>query len=264
MINIILPTDVELYILEFLIMPLDIKTLKKVSKKIKNQVINQPYIIEKNKITDRIFMMNEDLLFEKHKSDFHPAILGSLADCWHKYYKWAWIVPTKDKTKDYFGIGEFVDAKDRVDVWGPAYIKDIKLEPIPDDNVETRRLYLVEFLGWSQYFDEWIPIEKIENLGTKTFSPLQEFDSIKRDEEHWVLFNDTIKGWTIVICRMINSYNDGSIRLEIQHLHNRTNSQTILIDKQNINLFFKPISNISTFLCDSNKFLYLENKKILM
>ena len=32
MINNILPTDVELYILEFLIMPLDIKTLKKVSK----------------------------------------------------------------------------------------------------------------------------------------------------------------------------------------------------------------------------------------
>ena len=264
MINNILPTDVELYILEFLIMPLDIKTLKKVSKTIKYHVNKHPYVIEKNKITDRIFMMNEDLLFEKHKSDFHPAILSSLADCWYKYYKWAWIVPTKDKTKDYFGIGEFVDAKDRVDVWGPAYIKDIKLEPIPDDNFETRRLYLVEFLGWSQYFDEWIPIEKIENLGTKTFSPLQEFDSIKRHEEHWVLFNDTLRGWTIVICKMLMNYSDNSVRLQIQHLHNRINSQTILIDKENIHLYFKPISNISTFLCDSNKFLYLENKKILM
>ena len=37
MINNILPTDVELYILELLIMPLDIKTLKKVSKKMKNR-----------------------------------------------------------------------------------------------------------------------------------------------------------------------------------------------------------------------------------
>ena len=264
MINNILPTDVEKYILEFLIMPLDIQRLKKVSKTIKKYVNNQPYIIEKNKITDRVFMMNEDLLFQKHKSDFHPAILSSLADCWYKYYKWSWLVPTKDKTKDYFGIGEFVDAKDKIDVWGPAYIKDIKLKPIPDHNFETQRLYLVEFLGWSQYFNEWISSEKIENLGTKTFSPLLEFESIKRTEDHWVLFNDPTKGWTIVICRMVNSYNDGSIRLEIQHLQNRINSQSILIDKKNIHLFFKPISNISAFLCDTNKFLYLENKKILM
>ena len=264
MINNILPTDVELYILEFLIMPLDIQSLKKVSKTIKYHINNQPYIIEKNKITDRVFMMNEDLLFQKHKSDFHPAILSSLADCWYKYYKWSWLVATKDKTKDYFGIGEFIDAKDKIDVWGPAYIKDIKLEPISDHNLETQRLYLVEFLGWSQFFDEWISIEKIENLGTKTFSPLQEFDSIKRTENHWVLFNDPVQGWTIVICCMTNKYNDSSVRLEIQHLQNRINSQSILVDKQNIHLYLKPISNISTFLCDTNKFLYLENKKILM
>ena len=49
-------------------------------------------------------------------------------------------VPTKDKTKDYFGVGEFVDAKDKIDVWSPAYIKDIKLEPISDHNLETQRL----------------------------------------------------------------------------------------------------------------------------
>ena len=86
-------------------------------------------------------MMNEDLLFQKHKSDFHPAILSYLADCWHKYYKW-FIVPTKDKTKDYFGVGEFVDAKDKIDVWSPAYIKDIKLEPISDHNLKLKIILL--------------------------------------------------------------------------------------------------------------------------
>ena len=87
MINKLLPSDIEDYILEFLIMPLDIKILKKVSKKMKKKINSQKYIIEKNKITDQIFMMNEDLLFQKHKSEFHPAILSSLADCWYKYYK---------------------------------------------------------------------------------------------------------------------------------------------------------------------------------
>tara|TARA_B100001027_G_scaffold208494_1_gene173823 strand:+ start:157 stop:951 length:795 start_codon:yes stop_codon:yes gene_type:complete len=264
MITNILPTDVEQYILEFLIMPLDIKRLKKVSKIIKKYVNSQPYIIEKNKITDRIFMMNEDILFEKNKSHFHPAILSSLANCWHKYNKWSWLVPTKDKTKDYFTIGEFIDAKDKVDVWGPAYIKDIKLEPIQDDNFETRRLYLVEFLGWTRFFDEWISIDKIENLGTKTFSPLLEFDSIKRNEHHWVLYNDPLLGWKIVICRMKYENQDKSISLEIERFNNRSHKQTIFVSKQNINLFLKPISNISVFLCDTSKFLYLENKKILM
>ena len=62
----LLPSDIEDYILEFLVMPLDIKILKKVSKKKKKKINNQKYIIEKNKITDRVFMMNEDLLFQKH------------------------------------------------------------------------------------------------------------------------------------------------------------------------------------------------------
>ena len=63
MINIILPTDVERYILEYLTMPLDIKSLKKVSKTIKKTVINMPEVIEKNRITDQVFMMNEDCHF---------------------------------------------------------------------------------------------------------------------------------------------------------------------------------------------------------
>ena len=120
MINNILPTDVELYILEFLIMPLDIKTLKKVSKTMKKYVNIQPYIIEKNKITDRVFMMNEDLLFQKHKSEFHPAILSSLADCWYKYYKWSLRYLQKTKQKIILGLLT-VDAKIEIIVARPIH-----------------------------------------------------------------------------------------------------------------------------------------------
>ena len=41
-----IPSDVELYILEFLIMPLDIKRLKKVSRSVENMINNTKYIIE--------------------------------------------------------------------------------------------------------------------------------------------------------------------------------------------------------------------------
>ena len=63
---------------------------------------------------------------------------------------------------------------------------------------------------------------------------------------------------------MVNEYSNNSIRLQIQPFHNRASIDYIIIDKNNINTYIKPISNISVFLCDTNKFLYLENKKILM
>ena len=92
-----LPSDVELYILEFLIMPLDIQTLKKISKKIKKIVNNTKYIIEKNRITDQILMHIEDDLFHEHKSHMNLLDRISLADSWNKYNKWAWISPPSTK-----------------------------------------------------------------------------------------------------------------------------------------------------------------------
>ena len=75
-----IPTDVELYILEFLIMPLDIKRLKKISHSIKNMINNTKYIIEKNRITDQILMMNEDNKFQMNEHNIDPSLLNFISD----------------------------------------------------------------------------------------------------------------------------------------------------------------------------------------
>ena len=265
MITNILPTDVERYILEYLTMPLDIKSLKKVSKTIKKTVINMPEVIEKNRITDQVFMMNEDSYFFYNKRTLNPLVLSSLADTWNKHYKWCWQNTEKNKIiKNYWTIGEFIDAKDKIDVWGPAYIKDIKIEPTQDDFVETRRLYLVEFLGWTKEFDEWIPGEKIKKLGTKTLNPLKNIGSTEIKENCWILHNNINKGWTVTICTKLKKFNEQCIKISFQQYYNRLNEQNLIINKKDIYKHIKPISTVSTFLCATEKRLDLENRKILM
>ena len=63
-----LPSDVEDYILKYLIMPLDIETLNRVSKNVKKLVNNTKFVIEKNKITDKILMLIEDDFFFKYRT----------------------------------------------------------------------------------------------------------------------------------------------------------------------------------------------------
>tara|TARA_Y100000591_G_scaffold225479_1_gene196602 strand:+ start:8225 stop:9022 length:798 start_codon:yes stop_codon:yes gene_type:complete len=264
MITKVLPTDVERYILEYLTMPLDIKSLKKVSKTIKKTVINMPTFIEKNRITDKVFMMSEDILFKKYRNNIHSIVLSSLADKWNEYNKWAWIRPKKNSVSNYYSIGDFVDVLDKVNVWGPAYIKDIMLEPVQDPFVETRRLYLVEFLGWSNIFDEWIPIEKIKALGSQTYNPTTSYECLNIQNDHWILYNDPLLGWRISICKKIMKLNNtNSLQITIQQLYDSTNIQYVTINKYNINNYIKPINNISAFLCDTNKILDINNKKVL-
>lgn len=258
-----LPSDVEDYILKYLIMPLDIETLNRVSKNVKKLVNNTKFVIEKNKITDKILMLIEDDFFFKYRADVNNLHMSSLADCWNKYHKWSWENPTKKKIVDeYWTIGDFVDAEDKIHVWGPAYISDIKLEPTGEDFIETRRLYKVEFLGWSREFDEWISIEKIKKLGTKILNPINSYESLDKDNEHWVLFNNNNK-WNICICKKISNKNN-SITINLRKLYYRDDNTQIDITEDNISLYLKPCTNISTFLCSDEKNLKIYNRKILM
>ena len=262
-----LPKDVEQYILNFLVMPLDINKLKKISKYTRNLVNNSLYVIEKNRITDQVFMMNEDPYFKKNKDDIHPLILGSLADSWNKYYKWSWLTCRKKKLLyNFWTINEFVDVKDKIGVWGPAYIKNIKLEPSTNDFLETKPLYHVEFLGWTNAFDEWVTYDKIATIGSKTFNPLKklEYYTTKKND-FWVLHNDIIFGWRVAICSKVRKCNDeSSYRITVKQFHDRSNVMHISITENNINQYIKPITNVSAFLCSTQRYLSISNRKVLM
>jgi hypothetical protein len=259
-----LPSDVELYILEYLILPLDIEVLRKISKKVKKIINNTKYIIEKNRITEQIFMHIEDDLFHKLKSQNNIISRSSLADCWSNYYKWAWNRPTSTKViENKWSIGDFVDVKDKVDVWGAAYIRDIQFKPCEEEKIETKLSYNVEFLGWSEAFDEWVFHDKIEKLGTKTFNPIEPYQSLQREESNWVLYNYE-SGWTVAICSQVTDFKEEGIKLKIQQYNDRSTIKHSIITKDNIYQNLKPITNISTLLCVTEKDLKLYNRKILM
>lgn len=259
----LLPSDVEEYILKFLIMPLDIQTLCRVSKKVRNLVNNSTYVIEKNKITENIHMLIEDDYFIKYKSEMNPIYLNSLADCWNKYYKWNWERPTNKKViNEYWTIGDFVDVEDRIFVWGPAYISDIKIEPSQDDYVETRRLYHVEFLGWGSAFDEWVPMDKIKKLGTMTLNPTKPYESLDTENKHWVIFNNN-NNWGVYICKKITS-NENKITVKFQKFRDITDYHIVDITKENISMYIKPCTNVLAFLTIANSNFKIYNRKILM
>ena len=123
---------------------------------------------------------------------------------------------------------------------------------------------MVEFLGWSKEFDEWIPGEKILKLGTKTINPLNNIHSLEIHDNCWFLHNNIRNGWTVTICTELKQLNNECIKISFQQFYNRFNKQHLVINKKDIHKHIKPISTISTFLCATEKRLDLENRKILM
>ena len=262
MITKLLPNEIEMYILHFLIMPVDLKILKSVSKKINYTIKNLPHIIKKNHLLNEILMMNEDNYFRYNKEEIHPHLLGILVDKWYDVNKWAWIRPIKNKIiSNYWTIGDFVDALDEIDVWGAAYIKDIKLKPSDDDYIETTRLYRVEFLGWDNRFDEWIPQSKIRQLGSKTLNPLSQKNI---SSPCWILFNDVILGWRITILNKISIKSTKTVVITIKRYYDRGHIIDVSVHLSKLHYYIKPLTNIATYLCVSNNYINLENRKILM
>jgi len=193
-----LPEDVEEYILNFLILPLDVCKVNCISKYFKKKINKLPFIKEKKIIYERIRIIAEEYSDPEHNLTTRGRFVypsQDLAEAWTYYYKWNWpkIQTEKPNYTRLWKVGDYVDVKDKIGVWANAIILECNIETqkllgmIP---IKKIRKYRVQFLGWGDDFNENVAPEKITFLGTKTLNPHNLYDSISRYHKRWVLHND--------------------------------------------------------------------------
>ena len=105
-------------------------------------------------------------------------------DKWEYYTKW--LRPVNNFT---LNIGCYVDVLDTVNVWGNGIIKNINIvENNEKQEVYYEKKFHIEFLGWNEYFNEIVSIDKIKPFGTKTLINKESkyLQIQKLDTHHWV------------------------------------------------------------------------------
>ncbi len=126
---------------------------------------------------------------------------GTLASEWEQQHRWVWPDPEERRPADrtpFWRPGQYVDALDRIGVWGPALIVGEDLRPAPifhSSFFRYRRQYKVRFLGWSKVYDEWVPPRKIARLTSHTLNPRDKFGSLTSGHKFWVLYLNRERGW---------------------------------------------------------------------
>ena len=185
-----LPHDVENYIYEFLIMPLDICKLRCISKYHNIIIDNTVYIKGKNLLKERSNMLLED-------TNSYNEIISHK---WEYYSKWYWprVCDDEKNFTPLWKVGQYVDALDKIQVWGSAIILEQKLYTYPHNKIIERQYHL-QFLGWSSYFNEWITADKITFFGSKTINPRNKMKSLNNIHKRWVLYNNSKNYWTMEI-----------------------------------------------------------------
>lgn len=199
-----IPLDVERYILNFIINGFTIKNVSKVCKRWEKLVSESEYKLKALKLYNKTGILLEDNLL-RLENDYID-----LAKRWENFHSYRWEKINKNRIEDpdevttLWKVGDYVDVKDKVNAWAPGKIIKIDcgetngffLKPI----ISYRR-YLVEFLGWSKGFNEWVPSNYIRKLGYHTILPYDKLNSI-RGERSWAIMKIENE-WRMVIIRGI-------------------------------------------------------------
>jgi len=186
------PNEVELHILDFLM--LDSTTLSKVSQQWRRAVVNNPFWCGRARLHNIIGMMLED---KKSKPSDKTGFLGKQ---WENYHKCSW--PSQDRRQTVqprWKVGDYVDAKDKINVWGPAIIADKTIELVVsvDRGPHSRDMFRVQFLGWSRCFDEWVPADRLRPIGDKSVNPRNKFETLRQGHRFWGLFRRDGGPWSM-------------------------------------------------------------------
>jgi len=245
-----LPNEVEELIYDFLISPMDVVKISSLSKYMKNKVDNVAFVKEKRKLHNRCRMFMEDSSCHHHECE-------EISNEWEKYYKWNWPKNRAEKVYDYsplWKVGMFVDVLDKINVWGSALILDKITDYLPATN-ETIVKYSVQFLGWSDSFNEDVTPDKIARFGSKCINPRCKFDSLKGEHKRWVLFND-LGTWKLDALHIdIERSTDDKIFVEIY-------DRDIEITRKNIDSHMRSVSNATVFLSNAERRFRPKNRTL--
>ena len=256
-----IPQDVSNYIFIFLFFSSSFEKLFCLSK-FTTVSLKNTYDYKKYKeFMDTVEMLREDKDYSKYER---------LGKKWLYYNKNRWSLAMKDISKNVYKIGDFVDAKDFLNVWCPAKIIKIHIKYKFSIDKETSKTittkknsYEVEFLGWSSIFNEKLDYCKISKLARYTTNPFDKLCNFYR--------NDFEKFWCLIKkpnekCWHMEKITDRMIDLSKNKILINTKSSIMYqIDEDNVDDCILPISdaicflvrkNIHTFNC-SNRTFYL-------
>ena len=190
---------------------------------------------------------------------------GRYEKIWEHYNKYKWpellLQESKSDFKMEYEVGEVVDVKDFVQAWCPAKIisKKIDMSVSNDKTIYDYIKYSVQFLGWSDRFDENVSRHKIASFTKFTLNPRDKFSCLMREEfdKFWCFaWNKNRKKWTseIITKRIINENNDTIILID-------SNSNDYYITKSNIDDNICVFSNATAFLTNSLHGFLSRNRK---
>lgn len=155
----LLPAELEPEILSFLYLPRDLSVMGQVSKAWRLISTRKlPFVRRVRDLQNCVQMLLED------RPSYAMPELGAE---WEACYKWHW--PSHDAPHDaphdnydstpLWKMGDYVDALDRIGVWGSAIVVGCFFRTNLMD--ETQRMYRIRFLGWSDSFDEEVTPDKL-------------------------------------------------------------------------------------------------------
>lgn len=256
-----LPQDVGNIIYNFLLFSECHRTLFVLSKKTTKTINLLQKMKDYNMFINNVSLMRQDKFnYTLKKKDLNLS--------WEKWHLYKWPKPffceTKLDTKPIYKVGEYVDVKDYVNAWCPAVIRNIKTKlvdknPDPSGNTfeqEIIRLYDVEFLGWTDRFNESVPINKITRLGKYTLNPRDKFGCLIKSnfEPFWTLIKNNEGIWRMErITSIAKNENTNSV-LIIDNFNN-----DIQINEKNAENMLCSVTDATSFLC--NALQYANHKK---
>ena len=242
-----LPKELELKVLEYLIFNNDLKKIRIISKHFSNLIEQVKFVREKNNIENIALMVLED------KKEYR-FISNQLGGKWEFYHKWDWPLPRYSfNLKCDWKINDYVDAEDYIGVWGCAKILQKR---IYNDSLE----FEVHFLGWSDKFNEWIKPDKIRYMGTKTINPRDKFRSIKGHHKRWCLYHMNNKWLVGKLTLLNNAYNNNYEKEVTIYIFSEGTDYYDKLTPKNIDLKVRALTNATVLLSINNSNLEISHR----
>ena len=250
-----IPMDVVILIINYLDFFIDESKYFCISKKFTHELKKTDRWKNLKQLTEHVSILFE----EKQKYIYSENI--DLGNKWIKMYKIRWpsLSDVRKKNKissPLWKIGDYVDVKDCINSWNPGIIKKIIYE---NENITlldqflrmtsnriilSGKKYLIEFLGWTDSFNEYITVDKIARLGTHTIHPDYTFESLKKDIFVWCLFKyDNV--WQYLNIKLLESSNEVEKKIKV-------GTETIILTRKNIKNYIRYISNVNAFLSNTS------------
>jgi len=223
-----IPIELEREILSFLINSREMNTIFLINKMWNNLLKNTKFWKKFLLLIENLNMIQED----------NGTTDKFLMDNWEENTKWIYppnVFPPK--------IGSYVDVLDNINVWSSAIVKNIFI--LEEGSYEKR--FEVEFLGWSEQFNESVSIEKMKPFGTKTLTNLDNIS--KLNDYHWIYYKEF--KWRKIKIK--------SIQIKKNEILFNIDGSLEIIKKNEIKKNFKPCTNAFSLIIN-DKFIELENR----